>query len=143
LDLDYRGTRCYLERILLVESDKAVLHRLAEHLLLRGYEVMTASSPDEALALIRAPARPYESPLSVAVIGDSADKAAPFSAADAGRRLRELDPAVAVILLIDENARRGILKGRLQVQDVLMKPAEPEQILRSIQKILNRRFSAR
>jgi CheY-like chemotaxis protein len=135
-------TRCYLERLLLVEPDPALREKLALAVIERGYDVVAVETAEEARALVRQNRRARQIPYSLAALGTSSVHA---TAADLGRDLRQLDPELGLILMVDARAGEAELTavGRHPeplVDDALLKPVAPEDFVRSVQHSLNRRF---
>jgi signal transduction histidine kinase len=125
-------------RILLVDNFKPTLAALGQALMGAGYEVFTAESGDEALQGFQAGA------CHLAVIG-TAIAYAQHSGAEFAQKLRERDPDLRIIFMVDRYPLQAALQGVSQVvelglDDALLKPVESSRLIFSVQRALERRF---
>jgi len=125
-------------RILLVDNFKPTLAALGQALMGAGYEVFTAENGEEAL-------RQFESgAYHLAVIG-TAIAYAQHSGAEFAQKLRERDPDMRIIFMVDRYPLQAALQGVSQVvelglDDALLKPVESSRLIFSVQRALERRF---
>ncbi|MBI5238917.1 MAG: hybrid sensor histidine kinase/response regulator, partial [Elusimicrobia bacterium] len=125
-------------RILLVDNFKPTLAALGQALMGAGYEVFTAESGDEALQGFQA------GTYHLAVIG-TAIAYAQHSGAEFAQKLRERDPDMRIIFMVDRYPLQAALQGVSQVvelglDDALLKPVESSRLIFSVQRALERRF---
>jgi signal transduction histidine kinase len=125
-------------RILLVDNFKPTLAALGQALLGAGFEVFPAGSAEEALQGFQAGA------YHLAVIGTAIAYAQQTGAQFAGK-LRERDPDLRIIFMVDRYPLQAALQGVSQVvelglDDALLKPVEPSRLIFSVQRALERRF---
>ena len=130
------------ERILLLDNFKPAIATLSQALLNSGYEVTTTMDGAEALALCRKGA------FHLAVLGTSA-ASSQHSGAELAQKMRERDPDLRIIFMVDQYPLKAALQGVSQVvelglDDALLKEAtggvEPSRLIFSVQKALERRF---
>jgi signal transduction histidine kinase len=126
-----------LGRVLFIDNTKSDLIRLVAHLMKEGYEVAACQKFEEALKLAE------NDSYHVAVIG-SALTYAKHNAIDLAQKLRELDPDMRIILMVDQTgaevALRSVAKGiEVGLDDSLLKPIEEAQLRFSISRALERR----
>ncbi|HAM35793.1 MAG TPA: hypothetical protein DEB40_06355 [Elusimicrobia bacterium] len=126
------------ERILLVDNYKPILSALGQSLMAAGYEVVTATEGEEALRLFQ------ESVFHLAIIG-TAIAYAQHSGAELAQKLRERDPDLRIIFMVDRYPLQAALQGVSQVvelglDDALLKPVESSRLIFSVQRALERRF---
>ncbi len=126
-------------RLLLCENQRALLEQYAQALVPNGYEVAPAETGDQVLAMTATPGA-----FNLVVLG------LPLafmqnSALEIAKKLRERDPNLGIVLLIDPlplpTALQAVTQAAsLGLDDALIKPVQPGQLLYSIQKALERRF---
>ncbi|OGS55390.1 MAG: hypothetical protein A3J79_13265 [Elusimicrobia bacterium RIFOXYB2_FULL_62_6] len=126
------------ERVLLLDNFKPTLTTLGQALLNAGYEVTTSMDGEETLRLCTKGA------FHLAVIGASATSAQ-YSGADLAQKLRERDPDLRIIFMVDQYPLKAALQGVSQVvelglDDALLKPVEASRLIFSVEKALERRF---
>ncbi len=130
------------ERILLLDNFKPAITALSQALLNSGYEVTTTMDGAEALGLCRKGA------FHLAVLGTSA-ASSQHSGAELAQKMRERDPDLRIIFMVDQYPLKAALQGVSQVvelglDDALLKEAtggvEPSRLIFSVQKALERRF---
>jgi len=130
------------ERILLLDTFKPALTTLGQALMSSGYEVTPTMSGDDALGLCRKGA------FHLAVIGTSA-ASSQYSGAELAQKMRERDPDMRIIFMVDQYPLKAALQGVSQVvelglDDALLKETtgavEPSRLIFSVQKALERRF---
>ena len=125
-------------RILLVDNYKPTLAALGQALLGAGHEVVTASGAEEAFQ------RFEQGAFHLAVIG-TAIAYAQHSGAEFAQKLRERDPDMRIIFMVDRYPLQAALQGVSQVvelglDDALLKPVESSRLLFSVERALERRF---
>ncbi len=126
------------ERILLLDNFKPAITSLGQALMGAGYEVTATMSGEDALGLCRKGA------FHLAVIGTSTTSAQ-YSGAELAQKMRERDPDLRIIFMVDQYPLQAALKGVSQVvelglDDALLKPVEASRLIFSVQKALEARF---
>jgi signal transduction histidine kinase len=126
------------ERILLLDNFKPALTTLGQALQGAGYEVTTTTDGEMALGLCRKGA------FHLAVIGISATSAQ-YSGAELAQKLRERDPDLRIIFMVEQYPLKAALQGVSQVvelglDDAILKPVEASRLIFSVEKALERRF---
>ncbi len=135
---DVRLKKREKERVLLLDNFKPALATLGQALTGRGYEVTTSMSGEDALGLCRS------GTFHLAVISTSI----PFgqhNGAELAQKLREHDPDLRIIFMVDQYPLQAALKGVSQVvelglDDAILKPIEASRLIFSVEKALERRF---
>jgi signal transduction histidine kinase len=135
---DVRLKKREKERILLLDNFKPALTTLSQALLGAGYEVATSMDGGEALRLCNKGA------FHLAVIG-TAITFAEHTGAELAQKLRERDPDLRIIFMVDQYPLKAALQGVSQVvelglDDALLKPVEASRLIFSVQKALEARF---
>lgn len=128
-----------VERILLIDNELTTLARLSEALLSRGYEVATTTDGEEGLRLMQ------KKPFALAAIGGSALEATKLAGAKLALAMREKDPDLRIVLMIDQFPAQDALKGvsravELGLDDAILKPIDVTRLMLSIERALERRF---
>jgi len=126
------------ERILLLDNFKPALTALSQALLGAGYEVTSTMDGGEALELCKKDA------FHLAVIG-TAITFAQHSGAELAQKMRERDPDLRIIFMVDRYPLQAALQGVSQVvelglDDAILKPVEASRLIFSVEKALERRF---
>jgi signal transduction histidine kinase len=126
------------ERILLLDNFKPALTSLSQALVGAGYEVTSSMDGGEALRLCQKGA------FHLAVVG-TAMTFAEHSGAELAQKLRERDPDLRIIFMVDQYPLKAALQGVSQVvelglDDALLKPVEASRLIFSVQKALEARF---
>jgi CheY-like chemotaxis protein len=126
------------EKILLLDNFKPALISLAQALAGAGYEVTASMDGEEALGLCT------KGSFQLAVIG-TAVTFAQYSGAELAQKLRERDPDLRIIFMVDRYPLKAALKEVSQVvelglDDALLKPVEASRLIFSVEKALERRF---
>ena len=126
------------ERILLLDNFKPALTSLSQALLGAGYEVTSTMDGEEALGLCK------KGSFHLAVIG-TAITFAKLSGAELAQKMRERDPELRIIFMVDQYPLQAALKGVSQVvelglDDAILKPVEASRLIFSVEKALERRF---
>jgi DNA-binding response OmpR family regulator len=107
-------------RVLLVDDEVEFVSALAERLILRGFEALTATTGEEALEKIAA------SPPQVVVL----DMLMPgMSGLEVLKRIRKNYPQVQVIILTGRGSWDSITGIREGAYDCLMKPIQIEELI--------------
>lgn len=135
---DVRLKKREKERVLLLENFKPALTTLGQALVGRGYEVTSSMDGEEALRLCKKGA------FHLAVIST----AIPFgqhNGAELAQKLREHDPDLRIIFMVDRYPLQAALQGVSQVvelglDDAILKPVEASRLIFSVEKALERRF---
>ncbi len=127
------------ERILLLDNYLPTLTALGQSLAAAGYEVVATMDGGEALRLAGA-----KGSFQLAVIG-TALAYAQQTGADLAQKLREVDPDLRIIFMVDRYPLQTALQGVSQVvelglDDALLKPVEASRLIFSVQRALERRF---
>ncbi len=127
------------QRILLLDNYRPTLDSLASGLGLAGYEVVASMDGEQAMKLARKPGS-----FHLAVIG-TALAYAQHSGAELAQKLREADPDIRIIFMVDRYPLQAALQGVSQVvelglDDALLKPVEASRLIFSVQRALERRF---
>ncbi|MCX5785890.1 MAG: hybrid sensor histidine kinase/response regulator [Elusimicrobia bacterium] len=125
-------------RILLLDSFKPSLTSLDQALASAGYEVTPFMDGEEALKICEKGA------FHLAVIG-TAITFAQHSGAELAQKLRERDPDLRIIFMVDRYPLQAALQGVSQVvelglDDALLKPVEASRLIFSVERALERRF---
>jgi signal transduction histidine kinase len=128
-----------VERILIVDNEMSTLSRLSEALLSQGYEVETTSDGEEGMRLMQ------KKPFALAAIGGSALEATKLSGAKLALAMRDKDPELRIVLMIDQFPAQDALKGvsravELGLDDAILKPIDISRLMLSIERALERRF---
>ncbi|MEI7481439.1 MAG: hybrid sensor histidine kinase/response regulator [Elusimicrobiota bacterium] len=126
------------ERIILLDNFKPTLASLGMALMGAGYDVTTSMDGEEALKLCEKGA------FHLAVIG-TAITFAQHSGAELAQKLRERDPDLRIIFMVDRYPLQAALQGVSQVvelglDDALLKPVEASRLVFSVERALERRF---
>ncbi|MDD2805746.1 MAG: ATP-binding protein [Elusimicrobiales bacterium] len=130
------------ERILLLDNFKPAVTLLSQALMGAGYEVVSTMDGAEALGLCQ------KGSFHLAVLGTSA-ASSQYSGAELATKMRERDPDLRIIFMVDQYPLKAALKGVSQVvelglDDALLKEAtgsvEPSRLIFSVEKALERRF---
>lgn len=124
-------------RILLVDNFRPSLIQLTQSLMAEGYEVTGTMKGEEALELARSDR------FHLAVVG-AALAFAKQTGIELAQKLREIDPDMRIILMVDQYPLQAALRGVSQVvevglDDCLLKPVEPSRLQFSISRALERR----
>jgi signal transduction histidine kinase len=127
------------ERILLLDNHKPTMEALGQALIAAGYEVVTTLDGGEALKLAS-----HKGSFHIAVVG-TALVYAQLAGAELAQKLRERDPDLRIIFMVDQYPLQAALKGVSQVvelglDDALLKPVEASRLIFSVQRALERRF---
>jgi signal transduction histidine kinase len=128
-----------VERILIVDNEMSTLSRLSEALLSQGYEVETTTDGEEGMRLMQ------KKPFALAAIGGSALEATKLSGAKLALAMRDKDPELRIVLMIDQFPAQDALKGvsravELGLDDAILKPIDLSRLMLSIERALERRF---
>lgn len=117
-------------KILLVDDEKEFVDTLAERLLLRGVAAETATSGEEAIALIK------ESPPDIVIL----DLMMPgLGGLEILKQIKADDPDIQVILLTGRASTEEAVEGmRHGAFDYLMKPLTIEELIKKASQALNR-----
>lgn len=118
-------------KVLLVDDEESFVDALAQRLELREFNVLTASSGDAALNVIR------EKPVDVVVL----DVLMPGKdGVQTLREIKQIKPLVEVIMLTGHATVETAIEGmRLGAYDYLMKPTETEELVTKINKANGRK----
>jgi len=126
-------------RLLICDNNRAMLEQYAQALVPNGYEVVPCESGEQVLAMTANPGA-----VNLVVLG------LPLafvqnSALDIAKKLRDRDPNLGIVLLIEPHPLPTALQAVSQaasigLDDALIKPVQPGQLLYSVQKALERRF---
>ncbi|OGR80821.1 MAG: hypothetical protein A2X32_09465 [Elusimicrobia bacterium GWC2_64_44] len=131
-----------VERILLLDNFKPAVTLLSQALMGAGYEVVSTMDGADALGLCQKGA------FHLAVLGTSA-ASSQYSGAELATKMRERDPDLRIIFMVDQYPLKAALKGVSQVvelglDDALLKETtgsvEPSRLIFSVEKALERRF---
>ena len=125
-------------RILLLDSFKPTLTALDHVLLGAGYEVTSFMDGEAALRICE------KGTFHLAVIG-TAITFAQHSGAELAQKLRERDPDLRIIFMVDRYPLQAALQGVSQVvelglDDALLKPVEASRLIFSVERAMERRF---
>ncbi|MCA8961011.1 MAG: sigma-54-dependent Fis family transcriptional regulator, partial [Planctomycetes bacterium] len=119
------------QRILITDDDANVLESLSQVLLLEGYQVVTAPSAAEALAILR------REPIHLLITDMRMPK---MNGLDLTREvLKEWPNLPVVILTAHGTVREAVESMRIGAVDFLMKPLGPEELLVKVSKRLEER----
>lgn len=126
-----------LGRVLLVDNFKPSLIQLATGLMADGYEVAGVMKGEEAIELA------LSDRFHLAVVG-AALAYAQHTGIELAQKLREMDPDLRIILMVERYPLQAALQGVSQVvevglDDCLLKPVEPSRLKFSISRALERR----
>jgi len=127
-----------IDRIILLDNFKPALSALGSALLNAGFEVTTSMDGEETLKLCKKGA------FHLAVIGTSTTSAQ-YSGAELAQKMRERDPDIRIIFMVDQYPLKAALQGVSQVvelglDDALLKPVEASRLIFSVERALERRF---
>ena len=126
------------ERILLLDNFMPTLTSLSQALRGAGYEVSPFMDGAEALKICE------KGTFHLAVIG-TAITFAQQSGSELAQKLRERDPDLRIIFMVDRYPLQAALQGVSQVvelglDDALLKPVEASRLIFSVERALERRF---
>ncbi len=124
-------------RVLLVENNQQYMVQLAMNLMAEGVEVAATTKAEEALEMAE------NDRFYVALVG-AAMAFAKKTGLELAQKLRETDPAMRLILMVDRFPPEAALKGVSQavefgLDECLLKPAEPARLKQAIGLALERR----
>lgn len=127
------------ERVLVLDNDKTVMEVLAQTLTAAGYDVTATQDPEQALKLATAKGTYHLAALGIAL------NYAKITARDLAQKLRDADPDLRMIFMIDRVDPSATLKNigdvvALGVDAALIKPVQPTQVLFFAQRALEQRF---
>lgn len=126
-----------LGRVLLVDNSKPSLIQLTAALMSEGYEVAACMKAEEALEYVQTDR------FHMGVIG-AAIAYAKHTGVELAQKMREFDPDLRLILMVDLYPLNTALQGVSQavevgLDDCLLKPVEPSRLRFSISRALERR----
>ena len=126
------------DRILLLDNYQPTLATLGQALMAAGYEVTTSMDGAEALKLAG-----KKGTFHLSIIG-TAIAMAQQSGAELAQKLREFDPDLRIIFMVDRYPLQAALQGVSQVvelglDDALLKPVEASRLIFSVQRAMERR----
>jgi two-component system, OmpR family, response regulator CpxR len=117
--------------ILLVDDEREFVDVLAQRLEVRGFEVSTSYSGDEAVAKVRERS-PDVVVLDVVMPGTNG--------IDTLHEIKRLDPLVEVIMLSGQSTVQAAIDGmKLGAFDYLLKPTETEELVEKITRARGRK----
>ncbi|HOW89456.1 MAG TPA: hybrid sensor histidine kinase/response regulator [Elusimicrobiales bacterium] len=127
-----------VEHVLLLDNFKPAVEALAQALMGAGYEVTATMDGGEALRLCQ------KGTFHLAVIGTGINFSG-HSSAEITQKMREQDPDLRIIFMVDQYPLRTALQGVSQVvelglDDAILKPVEASRLIFSVEKALERRF---
>jgi DNA-binding NtrC family response regulator len=124
-------------KILLVDDDLLILKIIKANLIEQGYEVIAASSGEEAITILQQESVPFDLVLTDLVMA-GADGISVL------KKAKEVDPDVAVLILTGHGDLESAISAlRLKADDYLLKPCEPEVLTFRIEKCMERRLLTR
>ena len=126
-------------KILLVDNNKSVLETYTQALVANGYDVTPAVDGDRVMNLAGQPGTYNLIALGLPMAF------VPNSSLELAKKIRERDPDVALILLVDPHPAPTATQAMSQasslgVDEALLKPVQSGQLLRSIQRALEHRM---
>ncbi|MBI5244387.1 MAG: hybrid sensor histidine kinase/response regulator [Elusimicrobia bacterium] len=126
-----------LGRVLYCDNFKPSLVQAAASLMADGYEVTASMKAEEAIELAQSDR------YHIAVVG-AALAYAQHTGIELAQKMREFDPDMRMILMVDRYPLQAALQGVSQVvevglDDALLKPVEPSRLKFSISRALERR----
>ncbi len=126
-----------LGRVLLVDNYKPSLIQLTTTLIQEGYEVGAVMDAEQGMEMVA------QDNYHIAVVG-AALVYAQHTGIELAQKMREIDPDLRIILMVDQYPLQTALKGVTQVvevglDDCLLKPVEPSRLRFSISRALERR----
>jgi DNA-binding response OmpR family regulator len=120
-----------MAKILIVDDEEIARITLAEILQLEGYEISTASSGEAAVEILK-------NEMFDAMILDL--KMGGMSGLEVLNNVDTYQPDLAVIILTAHGTIDSAIQAiHYQVQDYLLKPAAPDQVIKSLEKALARK----
>ncbi len=122
------------ETILLAEDEHMVRELVATMLSERGFSVLSAATPGEAIRIAAAAEQRIDLLLSDVLMPE-------MRGPELARRVRELRPDVSVIFMSGYSDRTFIDPGALRDAGFLQKPFHPEELARKIREALEHRRS--
>ena len=120
-----------LPLILVVEDDQLLQSLVEESLTEGGYEVVIASSGEEAVALLNAPEGGYRALVTDINLGSS-----DIDGWGVARHAREIDPSFPVVYMSGNDAADWASKG-VPNSIMLEKPFAPAQLVTAVSQLLN------
>lgn len=122
-----------MEKVLIVDDEEIARLSLAEILRLEGFSIKAVSSGEAAVAALNVEA------FDVMILDL---KMAGMSGGDVLNTLADSQPDLAVIIYTAYGSIETAIQAiRYQVQDYLLKPVSPEQVLESIHRVLAKKRS--
>jgi len=123
------------EKVLIVDDEKDFLEIIAERLSMRGMDVSTANSADDALRLVE------EEPYDVVIMDFMMPAVDGFKAL---KLLKQKQPEIQIILLTGNvPEQKHIEAKRLGALDVIEKPPDLKALIQKIKKAKKIRLSVR
>ena len=117
-------------RILLVDDDPFTLSGIGKNLECEGFDVTTAESGEKAIGLLKK--QTFELVITDQVMGE-------VNGIQVLKRAKELEPDTMVIILTGYEILSDVIDAlRLNADDYLLKPCEPEEILFRVKSCLEK-----
>ena len=121
------------EKVLIVDDEKDFLEIIAERLAMRGMDVSTANSADDALRLVG------EEPYDVVIMDFMMPALDGFKAL---KLLKQKQPEIQIILLTGNVPERTQIEAKkLGALDVIEKPPDLKSLIQKIQQAKKARLS--
>ena len=113
--------------ILIVDDDKDILEGYKFIFDCEGFQSHTACTPNEAMKIVR------ENTVNTVIL----DYMMPTIRGDElAEKLREIDPSVKVIIISGHNNAVEVFRSKnIKIDGVLMKPVQPEDLIRLIKTL--------
>ena len=116
--------------ILLVDDDPLITRGIGKNLEIKGYQVATADSGEKAFELL------HKSPFDLVIADLVMEK---IDGIQVLEKTKELNPETMVIIITGYGEKENIIDAfRLNVDDFLLKPLEPEELYFRVEQCLEK-----
>jgi signal transduction histidine kinase len=122
-----------VERILVIDDDPQIAKVCEQTLKPEGFEVRKAFSGEEGFRLLKVEDLTYDLTLLDIRLPD-------YDGLDLLSTIREMDPEMAVVIITGYSTMEVVIRAlKLGAEDFLLKPFTPEELVASVQKVLEKK----